>query len=63
MLDSFKNFLLGEAQHVNKWTLMSWPNLTNHKMEGGLGLWDPYTLSQVMGAKLWWHWIGGRPDL
>lgn len=32
-------------------------------MEGGLGLKDPYILNQVMGANLWWRWIGGGRDL
>ena len=53
----------GGAQHVRKWALISWQGLVKRKMEGGLGLRDPYILIQVMGAKLWWRWIGGGRDL
>jgi len=27
------------------------------KIQGGLGLWDPRKINQVMGAKIWWQWL------
>jgi len=63
IVETFKEFLWGGALQVKKWDFVSWPNLTKHNMEEGMGLRDPYILNQVMGAKLWWHWIGGDLDL
>jgi hypothetical protein len=57
---NIQEVLMGRSSKIKKWALVSWPNLTKHKMDGGLGLRDPYILNQVMGAKLWWHWMGGR---
>lgn len=63
MVDIFKKFLWGGAQKIRKWSLVSWQGLTKKKLNGGLGLRDPYILNQTMGEKLWWQWIGGGKDL
>lgn len=54
MVDIFKKFLRVGAQQLNKWDLVSWNNLTQPKIVRGLSLWDPFTLNQVMGAKILW---------
>ena len=48
---------------MQKWAILSWEKPIKPKKSGGLGLRDPYILNQVMGAKLWWRWIQGGPDL
>lgn len=59
MVDIFKKFLWGGAQQIRKWALVSWQGLINKKEDGELGLRDPYSLNQTMGAKLWWRLMGG----
>lgn len=63
MVDIFRKCFWKWAQKVKKWVLVSWNALTLPKIVGGLSLRDPYTLNQVMGAKLWWRWLKGGPDL
>ena len=59
MVCLFKKFLWQGSQEKRKWALLSWDKLTIPKPKGGLGLRDPYTLNQVMGANLWWRWLQG----
>lgn len=63
MVDIFKKLLWGGAQQIRKWALVSWQGLTKEKMDGGLGLRDPYILNQNVGVKLRWWWIVGGRDL
>ena len=53
MKEIFKKFLWGGVQQLKKWSLVAWSNLIKPKMEGGVGLIDPFILNQ---AKLWWIW-------
>jgi hypothetical protein len=36
---------------------VAWEIVCLPKSKGGLGLRDPKTLSQTLGAKIWWRWI------
>eukprot|EP00253_Pinus_taeda_P010652 PITA_10652 len=59
----FKNFLWQGTRKSRNWALISWEWLSRLSKDGGLGLRDPFILNQVMGAKVWWRWIQGGPDL
>jgi hypothetical protein len=37
--------------------MVSWEKVCKTKSIGGLGLRDPGKLNNIMGAKLWWHWL------
>jgi len=52
-----RNFLWSGHQPNKKWALVNWDRLCTLKNQGGLGLWDPWKLNQVMGAKIWWRWL------
>eukprot|EP00253_Pinus_taeda_P027579 PITA_27579 len=52
-----RNFVWGRGEEKNKWELIAWDKLCKPKSHGGLGLHDPETQSQALGAKLWWNWI------
>eukprot|EP00253_Pinus_taeda_P027885 PITA_27885 len=54
-----RNFIWRGADQKKKWALASWSQLTERKEKGGLGLRDPEILNKVLGAKLWWRWLGG----
>eukprot|EP00253_Pinus_taeda_P013029 PITA_13029 len=58
-----RNFIWRGVDQKKKWALVSWGQLTERKEKGGLGLRDPETLNKVLGAKLWWRWLGGGNDL
>ena len=63
MTNIFRNFIWGGPKQQRKWALILWKGLTKNKEEGGLGLRDPYILSEVLGDKLWWRWMRGGEDL
>eukprot|EP00253_Pinus_taeda_P031482 PITA_31482 len=63
MTKIFKKFIWGGNKNQKKWALVSWKEVVKRKMEGGLGLRDPYLLNQAMGAKLWWQWMKRGNDL
>jgi len=63
IVDIFKKFLWGGVQQIRKWALVSWQRMTKKKLDGGLGLRDPYILNQTMGDKIWWRWMSGGIDL
>lgn len=63
MVEIFKKFLWGGPKQQRKWALVSWKGLVKSKDNGGLSLRYPYSLNQVMGAKLWWRWMKGGEDL
>jgi hypothetical protein len=52
-----RNFLWHGHQPNKKWALVNWDKLCMPKRQGGLGLRDSGKLNQVMGAKIWWHWL------
>eukprot|EP00253_Pinus_taeda_P017254 PITA_17254 len=54
-----RNFIWRGVDQKKKWALASWSQLTKRKEKGGLGLRDPEILNRVLGAKLWWRWLGG----
>lgn len=51
-----RTFLWGGREEKSKFSLVSWDKICRPKMEGGLGLRDPETLSGVFGSKIWWRW-------
>eukprot|EP00253_Pinus_taeda_P020685 PITA_20685 len=63
LVEIYRKFLWGGPKQQKKWALCSWNSLTRPKEKGGLGLRDPWTLNQVLTAKLRWRWIQGGPDL
>eukprot|EP00253_Pinus_taeda_P007886 PITA_07886 len=54
-----RDFIWRGADQKKKWALVSWSQLTERKEKGGLGLRDPEILNKVLGAKIWWRWLGG----
>jgi len=63
LVSLFTNFLWQGTSKTRKWALISWEWLCWLPNDGGLGLRDPFILNKVMGAKLWWRWLQGGPDL
>eukprot|EP00253_Pinus_taeda_P021717 PITA_21717 len=63
LVEIYRKFLWGGLKQQKKWALYSWKSLTRPEEKGGLGLRDPWTLNQVLAAKLRWRWIQGGPDL
>ena len=63
MKEIFGKFLWGGPKQEKKWALVSWKGISKQKQKGGLGLRDPQTLNQVLGAKLWWRWMRGGKDI
>lgn len=63
MFDIFKSFMWQGKKMEKKWALLSWCWLSKPLKAGGLGLRDPYTLNQVMGAKLWRRSVQGGTNL
>eukprot|EP00253_Pinus_taeda_P001855 PITA_01855 len=63
LVEIYRKFLWGGPKQQKKWALCSWKSLTKPKEKGGLGLRDPWTLNQVLAAKLGWRWLQGGPDL
>eukprot|EP00253_Pinus_taeda_P009398 PITA_09398 len=63
LVEIYRKFLWGGPKQQKKWALCSWKSITKPKEKGGLGLRDPWTLNQVMAAKLRWRWMQGGPDL
>eukprot|EP00253_Pinus_taeda_P028254 PITA_28254 len=63
LVEIYRKFLWGGPKQQKKWALYSWNSLTRPKEKGGLGLRDPWTLNQVLAAKLRWRWIQGGPNL
>jgi len=63
MTEIFKNFIWSGQKEQKKWSLVSWKDVDKIKMEGGLGLKDPYVLNQALGAKLWWRWLNRGNDM
>jgi len=51
-----RSFLWGGRAKKSKFSLISWDKICKPKLEGGLGLRDPETLSEVYGSKLCWRW-------
>ena len=62
LVGMLKKFLWQGAQTNRKWALLFWDKLLRSKAAGGLGLRDPFTLNNVLGAKLWWRWLLGGLD-
>jgi hypothetical protein len=55
---------LWQGNHAKrKWDLVSWDNICRPKLKGGLGLRDPCTLNEIMGAKIWWRWLKHPKEL
>jgi len=50
-------FLWGSSKNMKKWAIVAWETTCLPKLKGDLGLRDPETLSQTLGAKIWWHWL------
>eukprot|EP00253_Pinus_taeda_P006671 PITA_06671 len=63
LVEIYRKFLWGGPKQQKKWALCSWKSLTKPKGKGGLGLRDPWTLNQVLAAKLRWRWLQGGSDL
>lgn len=63
MMEIFRKFIWGGPKHQKKWAPISWKGVIKHKEEWGLGLRDPSTLNQVLGAKLWWRRMRSGEDL
>lgn len=63
LVEIYRKFLWGGPKQQKKWALCSWDSLTKPKEKGGLGLRDPWTLNQVLAAKLRWRWMQGGKDL
>eukprot|EP00253_Pinus_taeda_P035515 PITA_35515 len=63
LVEIYRKFLWGGPKQQKKWALCSWKSLTKPKEKGGLGLRDPWTLNQVLAAKLRWRWLQGGLDL
>lgn len=63
LVSMFKKILWQGVQSNRKWALLTWDKLLKLKVAGGLGLRDPFILNNVLGAKLWWRWLQGGPDL
>eukprot|EP00253_Pinus_taeda_P015705 PITA_15705 len=63
LVEIYRKFLWGGPKQQKKWALYSWKSLTKPKEKGGLGVRDPWTLNQVLAAKLRWRWLQGGPDL
>eukprot|EP00253_Pinus_taeda_P008502 PITA_08502 len=63
LVEIYRKFLWGGPKQQKKWTLCSWKSLTKPKGKGDLGLRDPWTLNQVLAAKLRWRWLQGGSDL
>eukprot|EP00253_Pinus_taeda_P026524 PITA_26524 len=53
-----RNFLWGSSGKNRKWALVKWDKVCLPKKSGGIGLRDPALSNTVMGAKLWWRWLG-----
>jgi len=58
-----RRFIWGGTEQRKKWALASWKTLTKRKESGRLGLRDPEKINRVLGAKLWWRWMGGGSDI
>jgi hypothetical protein len=52
-----RNFLWHGHKQGKKWALVSWEKICKPTSLGGLGLRDPGKLNNVMGEKIWWHWL------
>jgi len=58
-----RRFLWKGHNSNSKWTLVSWDNICKPKLKGNLRLRDPYTLNEIMGAKIWWRWLKNQKEL
>jgi hypothetical protein len=58
-----RNFLWHGHHPDKKWALVGWDKICRPKSIGGLGLRDPSKLNNIMGAKLWWHWLKHPTEL
>jgi hypothetical protein len=63
LVSKFSRFLWQGTQDKRKWALLSWDKLIKLKTASGISLRDPCILNTVLGAKLWWRWTMGGPDL
>ena len=52
-----EKLFVGGRDEKNKWALVNWDMVCTPKLNGGLGLRDPKTNNDIMGAKIWWRWI------
>jgi len=52
-----RKFLWGGRDDKYKWELVKWGTVCTPKLNEGLGLRDPETNNDIMGAKIWWQWI------
>jgi len=52
-----RDSLWGSSKKKNKWALLAWETVCLPKLKGDLGLRDPKTLIQTLGAKIWWNWM------
>jgi hypothetical protein len=63
-IGNIHRIFLWHKNHPNKkWALVGWGKICKPKALGGLGLRDPGKLNQVMGEKLWWHWLKHPTEL
>ena len=52
-----RTFLWGGREDKAKFSLVSWDNICQPNLKGGLGLRDPKIMAEVQGAKVWWRWV------
>jgi hypothetical protein len=52
-----RDFLWGNSKNKKKWALVAWEITCLPKLKGSMGLRDLETLSQILGANIWWRWL------
>ena len=50
-------FSLGGNGEKDKFSLVSWEDVCKPKEQGGLGRRDLEVMSEILGSKVWWHWV------
>jgi hypothetical protein len=58
-----QNFLWHDHKQGKKWALVGWHKICKPTSLGGLGLHDPANINNVMGEKIWWHWLKYSEEL
>jgi hypothetical protein len=52
-----QKFLWHGHKPGKNWALFSWDKICKPTSLGGLGLCDLGKINNVMGEKIWWHWL------